>query len=202
MATLSPEHQAARRTQIEDAALKLFLKQGFHGVGLRELAKTAGVSLGNIYNHYPDKEHLFTALLSRLYLDFARSALGLTALVGKGGAFPHDLVTVGETLGKLVDQHRDYLTLVYVDIAEFDGRHAQPQYDDLAGKFRKLFGPALEGTRVGGDLDPAEAFTAVYLLFTNYFILSRVIGAQPLGKKERPSVATLARLLSEGLRQR
>jgi hypothetical protein len=42
----------------------------------------------------------------------------------------------------------------------------------------------------------------VYLLFTNYFILSRVIGAQPFGKKEGPSVAALAQLLSKGLEPR
>lgn len=200
MATLSAEQQLARRTQIEAAALKLFLKLGFHGVGLREVAKAAKVSLGNIYNHYEGKEPLFEALLTRLYAQFAADALSLLPLMD--GAFPKDLAKVGHVIGELVDRNRDYLTLVYVDIAEFDGHHAQPQYDDLAGKFKKLFGKSLDRAELGKGLDPATAFTAVYLLFTNYFILSRVIGAQPFGKNEGPSVTALAHLLSEGLRPR
>ncbi len=51
----SEKQQLARRQRIETAALKLFSKQGFHGVGLRDVAKAARVSLGNIYNHYTGK---------------------------------------------------------------------------------------------------------------------------------------------------
>jgi AcrR family transcriptional regulator len=194
-----PDHELnARRRRIEDAALKLFLKQGFHGVGLREVAKLAKVSLGNIYNHYEGKEPLFTALLARLYGELVADTGPLFTAV-QAGHFPKDLVKVGKVIGALVDRHRAYLTLVYVDIAEFGGQHVRPHYDNLAGKFAAGFGASLKEARLAGGADPAVAFTAVYLLFTNYFILAGNVGARPFGLGEDASIQELASILTKGL---
>jgi AcrR family transcriptional regulator len=169
-------------------------------VGLREVAKKAGVSLGNIYNHYTGKEPLFTSLITRLYLAFAGEAAVFVARLDPA-QFPGDLEKLGHAIGELVTRHRDYLTLVYVDIAEFDGRNARPHYDDLAGKFSALFNEKLaRAGLIASGIDPGVAFTTVYLLFTNYFIIQRVIGASPLGLKEGDSVAALAKILSSGLK--
>jgi TetR/AcrR family transcriptional repressor of uid operon len=35
-----------------DAAYSLFVEKGFHATSMREIAKQAGVSLGNIYNYF------------------------------------------------------------------------------------------------------------------------------------------------------
>jgi AcrR family transcriptional regulator len=199
--TTSEKHQLARRQRIEAAALKLFSKQGFHGVGLRDVAKAARVSLGNIYNHYTGKEPLFESLMERLYVAFATDAAALAEVV-RDGAFPSDLNRVGHVIGTLVEKNRDYLTMVYVDIAEFGGKHARPQYDNLAGKFAALMGPALTGLQLNEGIDPAVAFTAVYLLFTNYFIIEGSIGARPLGLKGDAPIAALAKILSLGLSPR
>jgi AcrR family transcriptional regulator len=191
---------AARKRRIEDAALKLFLKQGFHGVGLRDLAKTAKISLGNIYNHYEGKEPLFTALLERLYAELVADTGPLLGAV-QAGHFPNDLVKLGKVIGALVERNRAYLTLVYVDIAEFGGVHVRPQYDDLAGKFAAGFGAPLKDAPVARGADPAIAFTAVYLLFTNYFILAGNVGARPFGLGEDASIAALAAILSKGVQR-
>src|SRR4051794_35962497 len=64
--------EAESRDKILRAAERLFSTKGFHGTGLREVANEAGVSVGNIYNHFPTKEQLFDALLQGLekaYLD-------------------------------------------------------------------------------------------------------------------------------------
>src|SRR5205814_7908595 len=66
------DETAEHREKILRAAEGLFSKRGFHGTGLREVATSAGVSLGNIYNHFPTKELLFDAVLQKLekvYLD-------------------------------------------------------------------------------------------------------------------------------------
>jgi AcrR family transcriptional regulator len=198
MPTLSTHELAARKRRIEDAALKLFLKQGFHGVGLREVAKTANVSLGNIYNHYEGKEPLFTSLLARLYGEFVADTGPLLAAV-QAGHFPSDLVKLGRVIGALVERNRAYLTLVYVDIAEFGGVHVRPHYDGLAAKFAAGFGTPLTQARTARGTDPAVAFAAVYLLFSNYFILSGSIGARPFGLGEDASIEALAAILSKGV---
>ncbi|MEG0183851.1 MAG: TetR/AcrR family transcriptional regulator [Stenotrophomonas sp.] len=47
-----------RVTQILQAALQCFLAKGFHQTSMRDIAQAAGVSLGNLYNHFPGKEAL------------------------------------------------------------------------------------------------------------------------------------------------
>jgi AcrR family transcriptional regulator len=45
----------SRRAHILDAALMSFLEKGYHQTGVRDIAKRAGVSLGNLYNHFSGK---------------------------------------------------------------------------------------------------------------------------------------------------
>ncbi|WP_180028927.1 TetR/AcrR family transcriptional regulator [Acinetobacter sp. YH16032] len=49
-----------KKKQILDAAKRLFLKQGFHGSSMNQIAKEAGVTKLTVYNHFQDKESLFT----------------------------------------------------------------------------------------------------------------------------------------------
>lgn len=49
--------------QILKAAKTLFLKHGFLGASLREIAENAKVTLSNLYNYFPDKDAIFVAIL-------------------------------------------------------------------------------------------------------------------------------------------
>ncbi|WP_430336189.1 TetR/AcrR family transcriptional regulator [Rhodococcus sp. ACT016] len=52
---------ARKREQIIDAARELFSERGL-GVGLNEIACQAGVGVGTVYRHFPDKEQLLDVL--------------------------------------------------------------------------------------------------------------------------------------------
>src|SRR5882762_6478245 len=54
------------KRKIEAAALQVFVKQGFHGTSIRDIANASGVSIGNIYNYYKTKEDLYKDLKSKL----------------------------------------------------------------------------------------------------------------------------------------
>lgn len=56
----------ARRTQILDAATRVFAEKGFHRAKIKEIAREAGVAGGTIYNYFRNKEDLAFALLDRL----------------------------------------------------------------------------------------------------------------------------------------
>jgi AcrR family transcriptional regulator len=45
-----------RKIEIVHAAVTCFLERGYHQTGVRDIAKQAGVSLGNLYNHFKGKE--------------------------------------------------------------------------------------------------------------------------------------------------
>ena len=50
------------REKIRQAALALFAKKGYYNTNTKEIAKTAGVSVGNFYNYYKDKGELYYSL--------------------------------------------------------------------------------------------------------------------------------------------
>lgn len=49
-----PSHP--RKAEITRAAVTCFLERGYHQTGVRDIAGQAGVSLGNLYNHFKGKE--------------------------------------------------------------------------------------------------------------------------------------------------
>jgi AcrR family transcriptional regulator len=51
------------RMAIQDAALDLFLQQGFHATSMRQIADKAGLALGGIYNHFSSKDEIFAAIV-------------------------------------------------------------------------------------------------------------------------------------------
>lgn len=53
---------AERRQQILEAAITCFIRQGYHQTGMRDVAAQAGVSLGNVYNHFAGKEEILTTI--------------------------------------------------------------------------------------------------------------------------------------------
>jgi AcrR family transcriptional regulator len=54
-----------KREAIEDAALALFVEQGFHGTTVPEIARRAGVGTGTLYLYHASKDELLNALLLR-----------------------------------------------------------------------------------------------------------------------------------------
>src|SRR5256886_17247022 len=61
-AHLGPER---RRPLVLDAAFELFLEHGFDGTSMEAVARAAGVTKPVVYDCFPSKEELFTALLRR-----------------------------------------------------------------------------------------------------------------------------------------
>src|SRR5258707_13515438 len=56
----------ARRTQILDAATRVFASKGFNRATIRDVAQDAGVADGTIYNYFANKTDLLFGLLDRL----------------------------------------------------------------------------------------------------------------------------------------
>jgi len=53
---------SSKRTDILDAALRLFAARGFYGTTMPELAREASVGAGTIYRHFDSKETLVNVL--------------------------------------------------------------------------------------------------------------------------------------------
>ncbi len=54
-----------RREQVIDAALRVIVEQGYEGVSIEAIARTAGVTRPVIYDHFPNLGALLQALIER-----------------------------------------------------------------------------------------------------------------------------------------
>jgi TetR/AcrR family acrAB operon transcriptional repressor len=68
MARRTKEDAQATRTQLMDAALHLFAKQGVSRTSLQDIALAAGATRGAIYWHFKNKADLFNALMENATL--------------------------------------------------------------------------------------------------------------------------------------
>ena len=59
------ERQATTRTELVNAAARLFSKQGFHATSLDAVADEAGYTKGAVYSNFASKEDLFFAVYER-----------------------------------------------------------------------------------------------------------------------------------------
>ena len=51
------------RKKLLCAAYSLFVNKGYYNTNTKEIARLAGVSIGNFYNYYQDKGEIYCALL-------------------------------------------------------------------------------------------------------------------------------------------
>ena len=70
-----------RRQEILDAAVEVFSAAGFHKGSLRDVADRVGLSQAGLLHHFPSKEHLLQAVLTRRD-DDARARVGEPLPVG------------------------------------------------------------------------------------------------------------------------
>lgn len=73
--------RSERREQLVAAAREVFVQQGYHAASMDQIAERAGVSKPLLYQHFPSKLSLYTALIEVAcdeMIEAARSALAST----------------------------------------------------------------------------------------------------------------------------
>ncbi len=86
-----------RRASIIRAAMKIFVDKGFDGATTRELAAAAGVSEALMFKHFPNKEAIYSAILTSCFKDegsrMAERLKGLKPSTSTLVFLIHDLVS-------------------------------------------------------------------------------------------------------------
>jgi len=186
---------------IEEAALRVFTRQGFHGTSVREIATEAGVSLGNIYNYYKTKEDLFVSLVTRFDQKMAHiMASRLAPLIGS--LDPASLKQLASVVREIVHDNPDFWRLMYIDVVEFGNQHFAHIFRDFVPILRRLNPKLKEHHATQGGLDPALAFAAIYLQFFTYYLVETLFGGkQHLGLPDEAAINQLIQLFTAGLGQ-
>ena len=203
MPKLSAEVVKEKRGRIEEAAKELFIKRGFHATPMRDIARAADTSLGNLYNYYRTKEDILESIIED-YQKVIDSRLRSIFEEIEEPFEPESLARFGHRVGGLVSAHSDFWLLMYIDVLEFENRHFRKMFDGLAASLRRRFAPYFERMRREGALhegiDPAVGFTAAYMQFFNYFLVEKLFGGnRHLGMSDARVVETLTEIFCRGL---
>ncbi len=198
------EKSERSRRAVLDAALALFSHQGYRATTMREIADKAGVSTGNVYHHFPEKDAIFRALLDE-YLEITESArFPFTRVLHGPGQFPDNIEQLGFAARDSVRQYRNYLALIYVDVIEFGGTHIQRFYSGMAERFTRYFEEKGDRDAVQARLRPGVSPTSALLLtsrlFFNYFSLEILFGVkEPFAKDSNAVVDEIADIIRNGV---
>lgn len=185
------------QTSIEQAALRLFIRQGYFGTSIRDIARQAGISIGNIYNYYPNKQALYLQLVRRYSARMAETQASLTSLLGRSD--PESLRQLAQAARKIVYHNPDYWRLMYVDVTEFGNRHFAHSFRRLSQNLEKLAG-GYPADGVNPRIQPSLAFAAIYLQFFTYFLVEKLFGGkQHLGQPEEIAIEQLIHIFREGI---
>ena len=164
------------RQKILQAAASLFGRQGFHGTSTRDIAKAAGVSLGNIYNHFSTKEELFVHLLERYRVEYFRPDQPL-AMAMTSSTFPENVEEIGIASRETVRRFAPYMRLIYVDVVEFDAAHVGPVFRAMRDRYTDIIlGQGVDKRRF--RVDPVAALMMTTWGFFTYFITEKLFGVQ------------------------
>ncbi len=161
--TIDPSAKDTRE-RILDAALDLFIEQGFDGTSLREIAEQLGVTKAALYYHFESKDDILMALHLRLH-EFGRDALT------QMGDEPVTLALWGslleEILGQMMSQRKIFLMHERNQAAlEKLHRHDhEAEHEDIQNQFRRV----LNDTRVP-MADRVKMAAAVGVVFSSLFL--------------------------------
>jgi AcrR family transcriptional regulator len=191
------------RSAILDAALGLFSHQGYRGTSIRDIAEKAGVSTGNVYHHFPDKESIFETLLSQYWAAIESPDFPFNRALASG-SFPDNLEKLAEAAEQSVRAYRPYVALIYVDVVELSGKHIRKFYSGMSGRFdsflRSRVGEEVLAGRMRPEVSPLSAVMLVSRFFLHYFAVEVLFGVpNQFGKETRLAVREIAEILRHGM---
>jgi AcrR family transcriptional regulator len=184
------------------AALDLFSSQGFGATSMRQIADRSGLSMGNLYHHFPNKESIFQRLLETYWERLLDPDHPLQKLFTRA-RFPEDLEEMAAAIEAVVEENAPYILLIYVDVVEFRGEHIRAFYEGMAERFKEIYGAKLEARRAAGQLGDVDPLVGVILAtrwFFYYFTVEKCFGApMHFGIEPKEATEEFIRLLRFGL---
>lgn len=200
---IQEERSEKSRQQILDAALKLFSHRGYGATSVRDIAEEAGLSKGNVYHHFPDKETIFRGLLDRYFQLMSQPDFPFNRALASG-SFPENLENIGLAVREVVNDYREYALLIYVDVVEFDGTHIRKFYENMADRFDAFIKSAGMGEelerKLAPGLSPVSAVMLSARIFYNYFSVEILFGVKDhFGKDTDAAVKEISRILRGGM---
>jgi len=167
------------RLAIEDAAIELFMEQGYHATSMRQVADRTGLALGGIYNHFKSKDEIFEAIIVdkhpyKRILPLIMEAQGETAEEFLRNAFKISVTEIGK--------NPVYLKLMLIEIVEFNGKHGAGMLKEIAPRVLPVFEQMLKVRKGLRIANPAMFLRTFFGMIISYFITELITANSMISK--------------------
>ncbi|MBW2283882.1 MAG: TetR/AcrR family transcriptional regulator [Deltaproteobacteria bacterium] len=164
----NPDRVRMRQKQICRGAIKVFRKKGFHATSMREIAKSAQISLGNLYDYIEKKEDiLFLAhrdILEQIYQAFDETAAAFDGSVDR-------LVNVIRAIVKRSFELRQEILFCYTETKSLEKKYMKEilrKESEFVGKIEVLIRDGI----AAGELRCEEPGVLANVIWYNMTILA------------------------------
>jgi AcrR family transcriptional regulator len=168
--------------QILDAAETCFARRGYAGTSLRDVADIVGIRIPSLYNHFPNKESLYAAVLER---GMAPLLDALATAIEDDTTLDHPGVFVGEIMA-LLGERPDLPRLVQYELLA-GGEHLGPILENWLRPVVAQGLAMLESSAASDRWRPDQLpslLMAYFNIAAGYFttapIVEHVLGTSPL----------------------
>jgi TetR/AcrR family transcriptional repressor of mexJK operon len=198
---LGAESRSARkRRAILEAATTLFLRTGYRGTSMDDIAALASVSKQTVYKHFADKERLFSEIVVGMVEEVAQPIHAEVLRLQDSGDVDADLRGLARDLLGRVMQPRilQLRRLVIGEAARFP-ELGRTFYEQGPGRTIAALATVFERLAERGLLQPGDAQLAA--AHFNWLVMSIPLNrAMLLGDDEPPARAELDRYADAGVR--
>ncbi|NOR23288.1 MAG: TetR family transcriptional regulator [Desulforhopalus sp.] len=148
-----------RRRQIVDAAVKLFIKNGYHKTTTRQLAKATGLSIGSLYEYVSTKEDILYLVCIAIHSEVEHGVKEALArpTVGKAA-----LAEVIREYFLVCNRMSDHVLLMY-QVTHFLPPKWQEKVLEAELRITNLFIDAMRELRELGKLPPLDDQTIILI---------------------------------------
>jgi AcrR family transcriptional regulator len=175
----APTKGETTRVAIEDAALELFITNGYHATSMRQIAEQAGLALGGIYNHFASKEEIFEGIV----VDKHPYKKVLPLILEAQGETTEEFMK--NAMKIIIDELRRepyYLKLMMIEFVEFNGGHGAAMLKEITPKVLPLFEQVIKMRKDLRMTNPAMLMRSFLGLVVSYFITEMVIANSVISK--------------------
>ena len=167
------------RVTVEDAALELFMKQGYHATSMRQIAEHAGLALGGIYNHFAGKDDIFEAII----IDKHPYKKILPAILEAQGDsaeefFKNAMRLIVAELG----EEPYYINLMFIEFVEFKGKHASTMLREIAPKVLPVMEQVIKTRKSLRVTNPAMLMRSFVGMIVSYYVTEMIVSNSVIGK--------------------
>lgn len=169
----------ATRTAIEDAAIELFLEQGYHATSMRQIADHAGLALGGIYNHFKSKDEIFEGII----IDKHPYRQILPAILEAQGETPEEFVNnAAHIVLRELGERPVFLKLMFIEIVEFNGKHGTVMLKEIAPKVLPVFEKVIKARKGLRVTNPAMLMRSFFGMVISFYVTEIIISNSVIGK--------------------